>query len=192
LVYLSKLKSDLSPEACALYPILSMAKLALTIFGLTISSPAEFLEYLNSYLYNKTADHFLTCFYGIVDPVKRKLFYANAGHPPFLHVRENSVTKYSAKGALIGVFENINLVEMSLELMQNDRIIFYTDGITEAHNIENEEFGENRLSDITLESSHFSLHDQLDYIMEEVFGFQSNEKWQDDVTLVGLQIINPS
>jgi len=90
---------------------------------------------------------FVTLFYAIIDSQKMKLKYINAGHNPPLLVREaaGDVRLLKAEGIALGVIEDIELQEVEIELTSGDVVVLFTDGITEANNEKEEEFGEERV-----------------------------------------------
>jgi serine phosphatase RsbU (regulator of sigma subunit) len=181
--------ADVSGHGIPAAMISSMAKLVLAIFGMSISSPSEYLTYLNKFIEGKIAGNFLTCFYCIIDPVEKKMYYANAGHPPFLHIRDGKINQLRSKGRLVGVFDELNIEEKQLQLKKNDRFLFYTDGITEVFNSEGEEFGEERLAEVTLKKRNLSLEEHLNEIIFIATEFGGAQEMQDDATLVGLEIL---
>jgi serine phosphatase RsbU (regulator of sigma subunit) len=181
--------ADVSGHGVPAAMISSMAKLVLAIFGGVISSPSEYLSYLNQFIEGKIADNFLTCFYCIIDPIEKTMYYSNAGHPPFLHIRDRKISQLYTKGKLVGVFEKVDIEEKKLQLRKNDRFLFYTDGITEVFNSEKVEFGDERLSEVTLKNIDLPIEQHLDKILDSVFEFGGTKELQDDVTLVGMEII---
>jgi serine phosphatase RsbU (regulator of sigma subunit) len=181
--------ADVSGHGIPAAMISSMAKLVLSIFGEVIPSPSEYLKYLNKFILGKLAGNFLTCFYCIIDREKNVMHYANAGHPPFLHIRDGQCKLHKARGRLIGIFDDLRMEEGELKIQKNDRFLFFTDGITEVFNPQLEEFGIERLTDIALKHKAEPLDRHLDTILNTVTKFQNVKKMQDDVTLVGMEII---
>jgi len=181
--------ADVSGHGIAAAMVSSMAKLVLSIFGQNISSPAEYLAYLNTFLEGNIAGNFLTCVYAIFDPAESSIVFANAGHPPLLHIRNNNIVTHTSKGKFIGVFSGIEFEEQKILLEKGDRLLFYTDGIDEASNPEKEEFGEERLLNTALGSHNLGLDHHLDAILRQVIEFQQSETMQDDVTLVGIEVL---
>jgi GAF domain-containing protein len=181
--------ADVSGHGIPAAMVSSMAKLVLAIFGGVISSPSEYLSYLNKFIEGKIGGNFLTCFYCIIDPVNKVMHYANAGHPPFLHIRNGKISQLFGKGKLVGVFDELDIEEKQLPINKGDRFLFYTDGITEVFNSEDEEFGEDRLADVTLMNRELPLEKHLNEILYSATEFGGTQEMQDDVTLVGLEII---
>jgi sigma-B regulation protein RsbU (phosphoserine phosphatase) len=134
---------------------------------------------------------FVTLFYAVLDSKKRCLNYVNAGHnPPLLLKRgAGSAVLLEAKGIALGVLDNISLEERELQLESNDTVILYTDGVTEAINTEEEQFGQDRLVETIRRSIHLPVCDLIDRIEKEVATFSQGQPQFDDFTLVGLKAL---
>ncbi len=132
---------------------------------------------------------FVTLFYAVLDPEKKRLQYVNAGHNPPFAVRKSSgdVILLRASGIAMGVMDDISLEEKELELDSNDIVVFYTDGITEAINKAGEQFGEKRLIETIIRNTNLHAKDLVDKVKDEVFTFAQNQPQYDDFTLVVLK-----
>ena len=109
--------------------------------------PASTLERANRILWNDTtSDLFVTVFYAIWNPASEKLVYSNAGHnPPLLLRRAGQSQLLHGDGIAMGVLEEISIEQKELSLRPGDVVVFYTDGVTEAMNEDDDEFGLDRL-----------------------------------------------
>lgn len=134
---------------------------------------------------------FVTLFYAVLDSKKRCLNYVNAGHNPPLLLKggAGSAVLLEAKGIALGVLENISLEERELQLESNDTVILYTDGVTEAINGEEEQFGQDRLIETIRRNLYLPVCDLIDRIEEEVATFSQGQPQFDDFTLVGLKAL---
>ena len=91
-------------------------------------------------------DRFITCFYGLIDPDHRRLLYINAGHnPPLLLRADGSSEMLDQAGLPLGVFDYTKYSESVVDLRSGDTLVMYTDGVVEARNQRDEEFGVARL-----------------------------------------------
>jgi serine phosphatase RsbU (regulator of sigma subunit) len=108
---------------------------------------AEVLTRVNRRVEESTsADQFITTFLALVDTTGRELRYSNAGHNPPLLLRSDGSCEWLTRGGLIlGVHSEAEFEEVAVALHPGDRIVLYTDGITEARDAAGEEFGEERL-----------------------------------------------
>ena len=132
---------------------------------------------------------FVTLFYAVLDPKRKTFEYVNAGHNPPFVLRKNSrdVILLRAKGIALGVMDDIALEEKTFELASNDIVVFYTDGITEAINGVEEQFGEARLVETITQNADLSPKDLIDRVKDEVFAFAQGQPQHDDFTLVLLK-----
>ena len=132
---------------------------------------------------------FVTLFYAILDPQKGQLRYVNAGHNPPLLCKGygGDVVLLGGHGIALGVMDKINLQEVELRLANNDIVVFYTDGITEAVNGKEEEFGLERLIKLITQNSHLTAQELIDRIKSTVIDFTQGQAQFDDLTLVVLK-----
>jgi sigma-B regulation protein RsbU (phosphoserine phosphatase) len=98
-------------------------------------------------LRDTSANQFVTVFYGVLDPGRGRLVYANAGHPPPYQIRASadSVREWAGTGIPLGVFQDQRWGQEARQVDPGDTVLFYTDGITEACNSDGMLFGEERL-----------------------------------------------
>jgi serine phosphatase RsbU (regulator of sigma subunit) len=134
------------------------------------------------------ANMFVTCFYGVLDPSSGHFSYANAGHnlPCCCHV-EGASTELKARGMPLGLMPGMNYEEHETILTVGESVLFYTDGLTEAHNSQGEMFGTPRLRGL-LSDRFESRMDLSAAIVKELRRF-TGEGWEqeDDITLLTLQ-----
>ncbi len=134
---------------------------------------------------------FVTVFFGILDLNTGKFSYVNAGHnPPFLHhANENDFTyiRNTKKNCIMGIKKKINYHEDNITLTSGDKLLFYTDGITEAMNEQKELFTESRLKSVldSLENDNTSK-DILFKVYENVKKHVGDAEQSDDMTMLGL------
>jgi serine phosphatase RsbU (regulator of sigma subunit) len=155
----------------------------------TFEKPKDILisanEILKSTLDRKT---FVSAAFGIIDLKKENLCIARAGHCPVLLLRDKKTIQIKPSGIGLGLIETEyfteNMEEFKIDLKNNDTIILYTDGITEAKNDKLEDFGEACFKDIILESSDNTAHELTNKIIKEVTLFSQNYSQYDDITLV--------
>jgi len=126
---------------------------------------------------------FVTLFYGILDITTGHLKYARAGHNPPLHFDRvgDRVRSLEAKGIVLGIIEEVSFEERTVTLGAGDALVLYTDGVTEAINSEEEEYGVERLMEIHGESSAAEIIEGID---QGVARFSSGVPQFDDLTLV--------
>jgi len=151
------------------------------------ASPAEVLVRVNDLLFaDIPAGMFATCFYALLDPKSGQLRYANAGHEPPFRQHVGSATELWATGMPLGMMPGTCYEEHEATLTPGERLLFYSDGLVEAHNARHEMFGFPRLK--ALLEEHSDGASLIDILLDELKRF-TGEGWEqeDDVTLVTLQ-----
>jgi predicted ester cyclase len=129
---------------------------------------------------------FVTCFYAILDPKSGSLSYANAGHDlPYLH-RNGEAKELRARGMPLGLIPGMSYEEGEISLGEGGSVLFYSDGLVEAHDPKGEMFGFPRLRRLIAE--HGEERMLVDFLMGELSSF-TGEGWQqeDDITLLTLR-----
>jgi serine phosphatase RsbU (regulator of sigma subunit) len=130
---------------------------------------------------------FVTCFYAILDPECGRLVYANAGHDlPYLHRRNGDAEELRARGMPLGLMPGMSYEEKETILEAGEAVLFYSDGLVEAHDPKGEMFGFPRLR--TLVAEHGEEEAIEEKLLEELYSFVG-EGWEqeDDITLVTLR-----
>jgi steroid delta-isomerase-like uncharacterized protein len=151
-------------------------------------SPGEVLERVNETLLARIPPNmFVTCFYAILDPRSASLRYANAGHDlPYLRRRNGDAEELRARGMPLGLMPGMSYEEKEIVLDAGQRVLFYTDGLVEAHDPEGEMFGFPRLRALVAE--HAEEKSLGDFLMEELYSFTGKSwKQEDDITLLTLE-----
>lgn len=150
-------------------------------------SPASTLMRANDLiLQDSRSDLFLSAFYGKLDADSGRLIFCNAGHNPalWLHRETGEFEKLSTKGIILGAFEHIELEERRVDIAPGDVLVFYTDGVTEAIDPYEQEFGVERLQEVTASLANASAQRILDCIVDAVDSFTEGAAPFDDLTLV--------
>lgn len=170
---------------------LLMSNLQAMVKGLSSprTGPREFCDEISRTLRGSLAeDRFVTCFYALLDLPSRLLRYTNAGHNPPLLVRaDGTFARLVEGGSVLGIDNSASFDERELTLRTGDRLLLFTDGITESIGSDGEEFGEARLLALALEHRALSaaaLHQRL---LDSVVEFNRGE-FQDDMTLIVLGV----
>lgn len=187
------LVADVSGHGLPAALIASMLQVALAAQVAHASDPARVMWGLNQALCGKFRVHFVTAAYVFVDMEKNSIGYAGAGHPPLLLWRKSTgnALEVSENGFLLGHFpeETYSVTEVPME--PGDRVLLYTDGITEARNSSEEMFGIDQFKHF-LETNHTLSSDEFcDALLHEL-SLWSRESGgpgqQDDLTLLALKL----
>jgi ketosteroid isomerase-like protein len=155
--------------------------------ALDSSSPGEVLERVNKALLARIPSNmFVTCFYAILEPKSATLRYANAGHDlPYLW-HGGYCEELRARGMPLGLMPGMGYEEGEVSLREGESILFYSDGLVEAHDPNGEMFGFPRLRALVAE--HAEERSLGDILMEELYSFVG-QSWEqeDDITLLTLR-----
>jgi len=158
----------------------------------TISRPREILIKANEILHN-TLDRkdFISAAYGIIDLSNGKLIIARAGHCPVILLRDGKTQQLRPGGLGLGLnyteYFAETLQETEINLKENDTIVLYTDGITEAKNSNLEDFGVRNFEQILIDNTDKSTDEISRNVIKEVTLFSKSISQHDDITLVILK-----
>jgi len=130
-------------------------------------------------------NRFVTLFLCEFDPASCEVAYTNAGHnPPFLVHADGSVEELAGGGPVLGILPDISYEQRVARFKPGDLIVIYSDGVTEAENREEEEFGEQRLQDLARENRSLPLGELIGAVRSAVEEFTAGAPATDDFTLV--------
>ncbi len=155
--------------------------------------PAELLGYVNRKLsdhYTASNEVFVTAFYGVFDPARRTLTYSSAGHNPPRLKRCGDRTVHSFEevgGPPLGLLEDLEYEQTTLTLLPGDILAFYTDGITEAMDANNRQFGVGRL-DLELSRCGLDPAEIVSAVVKSVDDFTGGQPPEDDRTLLTARV----
>ena len=197
--------SDVSGHGVPAALITAMIKSNLEKNRIKTRSTKELMEALNANLINLTAGNFITCFYGIYSPEERKLIFTNAGHnsPYIIKGGKTETASVSNRSLPLAVMDNAKMQkvnkayrESSLILEKGSKILFYTDGLIEASNINNRILNgasstfENEVLVSLLSKIHnLPASEFINKIVEELVIFRGSQDFEDDVCIVCLDVV---
>jgi len=165
--------------------LMSNLQAAVRAFATGAAQPADICQQVNRILCEHIAEgRFISFFYCLIDNDEATLTYANAGHyPPILVRADGAVERLGLGGAVLGVFPDGSYEQGQVAIQNGDRLVLYTDGITEVRNSNDEEFGEPRLIDLVVDNRACSAPSLQARLIEAVAAF-SDGHFQDDATLI--------
>jgi hypothetical protein len=165
------------------------AKLQATLRALIPACPSlsELGSQLNAILFRDGIDNrFVTLFYFEIEPVSGRMRYLNAGHNPPFVLRASGLEALPASAIPLGMMAGTTYAESELRMHAGEALVVYSDGLTEARNAEDEEFGTDRLRALMPRLRGLSAETGVRLIIDEVDGFLAGERPHDDMSLVVL------
>jgi sigma-B regulation protein RsbU (phosphoserine phosphatase) len=172
---------------------LLMASLQASLRGQRLSGPAnlaELMTNLNFLIHEASPDNrYATFFYGELDPATRRLEYVNAGHnAPMLFRAGGTVERLRATGPVVGLVEAGRFEQRSVDLAPGDTLVVYSDGISEAMNVEDAEWGEQRLAEAAAAALPCSAQEVIDRLFAAADAFAAGATQHDDMTVAVVRV----
>lgn len=182
---------DVSGKGIAAALFMAVSRTVLRVAASKGLSPQACLTEAHQFLYGerRATSHFVTCFYGILDLTTGQLEYSRAGHnPPYL-IRGNEVQSLDAASGLpLGMLRKVNYDTATVQLAPGDTLLLFTDGITEAMNPRQEEYGEERLVQmLSARASSLSVEELVRLVTQEAIAFAESAPASDDMTVLGVR-----
>ncbi|MBC7258584.1 MAG: GAF domain-containing protein [Chloroflexi bacterium] len=186
--------ADVSDKGVPAALYMALSKTIIRASALERRSPAEALRRANDLLVaDSSSGMFVTVFYGVLDVREGVFTYANAGHNPPLLARVGGQTPeyLSADGMILGVMEDVALEEKQTRMNAGDVLLMYTDGLTDAINEREEEFGTERLARCLVDAMSQTAEALIQHIDREVAAHVNGQPQFDDYTLLAVKRAAP-
>ncbi len=153
-------------------------------------SPPLILSNINQLIFSSTSsEKFATMFYAELFPKENRLSYCNAGHNYPILVHEDGQVEYLETGGMIlGAFQETIYEGGEITLRKHDTLFFYSDGLTDNRNLNDEEFGESRLLDLLIQNRSLTADGLKEMMVKEMTDFSEGAPPFDDFTMVVLKI----
>lgn len=184
---LALIVGDVTDKGVPAALVMSTTRTVLRATAERVQNPGEVLERANAILHlDIPSKMYITCLYAILDPTTGLIRYANAGHDlPYLRTA-NGVVEMRATGMPLGLLPDMHYEEKEVTLRAGETVVFYSDGIVEAHNAERDMFSFRRLRELV--GQHEGGADMIPFLLDQLNRF-TGEEWEqeDDVTIVTLQ-----
>jgi len=187
--------ADVAGKGVAAALLTSMLQASLRTQAGATTSVAEILRNINRLVYRQTSvNQFATFFLARVHETSLRLSFSNAGHNWPVVFRDGGEREFLVKGGVVvGILEDASFEEASVELKPGDRLVFYTDGVSEAQDPKGEMFGEDRLYDLVSSLPRdLSAREVTDRIVARVNEFLGGAEAGDDITLMVLRVREPA
>jgi CHASE2 domain-containing sensor protein len=192
---LGVLIGDVSGKGVPASLIMAQSISLFRVFAIQYDFAHEVLERLNKELCGKFEGRFVTCLYMIIDPQAGKVQVSSAGHSPVLVYRKggNAVLEIElGAGMPLGVMDETEYVDASFDLSPNDKVMVYTDGLSEARNRQAQEFGSEKVKRIIFEHGNATSDRILGMTKEELGRFAAGAPQHDDITIIVLANLRKS
>ena len=180
---------DVSGKGVEAASVSAAVRTALGAYAWEGQPPARMVRLLNDFLLGfSRLETFATLFVGVADLRKSTLTYCSAGHPPaiFLHAKTGEMETLDEQSGVVGAFRGMTYHDGHVKLEQGDRILLYTDGVTEARNPAGAFFGEQGLRDAVMEEAAGDYDTLLDRLLARIDAF-TERSLDDDVAMVTLR-----
>lgn len=180
---------DVSGKGMPASLLMANLQAAVRMQAMHSSAIDDSLNRLNNLLYCSTAsEKFATFFYAVLNIRTHELRYANAGHQfPFHFTGEGERFELSSTGVVLGILESTTFKEESIKFESGDMLVVYSDGITDAVNVSDEEFGEQRLIDVIMDNRAQTADKLVDAIFKAVQLHSGDAPQMDDMTLLAIK-----
>ncbi len=180
---------DVSGKGMSAAMLMSNIQATLRANILSGGNSTETIKNANTLLYQNTdSTKFVTLFLGMINIESNEIKYCNAGHNnPFHFDKSNQLKKLDVGGLILGFQTDSAYVEGTLPFQPEDTLVLFSDGITEAMNDKDEEYGEERLIDLITKHKSEDAYKLIDKIIEEVNTFSEGIPQSDDMTLMVIK-----
>ncbi len=185
------LAADVSGKGTPAALFMMTAKTVIKDHALIYDDTAEIFQRSNNRLQEgNKATMFATSWIAILDISTMTLQFTNAGHTYPIFYKAGSGASYvkNVDGLFLGVMKDIPYKSNKIQVEKGDRILLYTDGVTEAHNTKDELYGEERLMKIFNESIDKDEEEVIDAIFKDIAEFSAGAPQFDDITMMVLTI----
>ena len=186
--------ADVSGKGVPASIFMAVSRTLLRATGARGVASNECLGIVNKLLCNESVDSmFVTVFYGIYDITTGVLQYTNAGHnPPFVIRKATGKVEMLpfSQDIVAGMFDDVTYTQLDLQLEKGDSLVLFTDGVTEAFNVNGEQFDEEGLEKSLEGQADTSTCDLVKKIVSDVNAFAGEEPQSDDITVMAVKRIN--
>jgi hypothetical protein len=181
--------ADVSGKGLPAALLMSNLQAAVRTLATASIEPKQLCETVNRVIHgNVVTGRFITFFYCLLDADTRRLTYTNAGHNPPLVMRKNGAVERLQEGGLVlGILGDSKFAQGEVTLAAGDRLLLFTDGVSEAANTDQQEFGEERLADALRTAPDESAEAVQQYVMSQVTDFCAN-RFHDDASVLAVVV----
>jgi len=183
--------SDVSGHGVSAALITAMVKTSIVAEAQNLPAVSDLADRVNLAVCRLAGDgRFVTAFFGMLDAQGGTLHYVNAGHPPALLIRrgEKAVEHLATRSLALGLAEEIPYSSAAVSVAPGDRVLLYTDGVTEAANGSEELYGEARLEQSLLAHADLPLDALVEKAVQDLVAFRGSDAFDDDVNVFACEV----
>jgi sigma-B regulation protein RsbU (phosphoserine phosphatase) len=184
--------ADVSGKGVPAALFMALSRTLIRASASTIEDPVSSIREANRHIFNDSKScMFVTLFYAVLDYKKKSLVFVNAGHNPPVYFGAGAarVALLNAEGVALGVLDEIPLKSVELQLRPGDVVVLYTDGVTEAMNENDEEYGVERLTACVEAEKGRSSKEIIDALVRDITKFAGAKAQHDDITIMVLKVL---
>jgi serine phosphatase RsbU (regulator of sigma subunit) len=180
--------ADVTDKGIPASLFMALCRTLLRSVSISHIDPGKTLSRLNELIFTDTqADLLISVFYAVWEPKSGRFSYANAGHnPPLLLLPQQPARVLSDHSIVIGAIMDAQYTTNTISINPGELVVLYTDGVTEAMDVEGQMFGLHRLENLVLGLDAWDAQEVADLIAKRVSDFCGTSDWQDDLTTVVL------
>ena len=187
--------ADVSGKGIPAALFMMISKTILKNFSMTMTNPEDFSAVMtlanNQLCQNNDAMMFVTVFMGMLDLKTGEFIFVNGGHnPPLLYKKSANEYNYLEvkRNFVLGGMDDLDFVQQKIKLEKGDAIFLYTDGVTEALNKKNDQYGEKNLRDcLNRSEKNLSVEELLHFVRADVDKHVDGAEQSDDITMLILK-----
>jgi len=184
--------ADVSGKGVPAALFMALSRTLIRASASTIEDPVSSIREANRHIFNDSKScMFVTLFYAVLDYKKKSLVFVNAGHNPpvYFGASATRVTLLNAEGVALGVLDEIPLKSVEIQLRPGDVVVLYTDGVTEAMNENDEEYGVERLTTCVEAEKTRNSKEIIDALVRDITKFAGARAQHDDITIMVLKVL---
>jgi sigma-B regulation protein RsbU (phosphoserine phosphatase) len=182
--------ADVSGKGVPAAIFMAVSRTLIRATGIRGGSTSDCITYSNTLLAKESVNTmFVTVFYGIYNIRTGEVSYTNAGHnPPYLMKADGTIQALPySENLVVGAFDEFTYSEESTRLEPGDTLLLYTDGVTEAINVNEEEYGEKRLEAALKNLTQENCQQIINSVKDDVKAFTGEAEQSDDITLLAIK-----
>ena len=186
--------SDVSGHGVGAAFVTAMIKTSVLAYSGSSLAVADLVSRVNAAIANLVSgDRFVTAFFGILNAEGTKIEYVNAGHlyPLLIRAGTKAMDHLESTEFPLGIVDEFEFTAEQVDVSVGDRLVLYTDGIIEAPNDANEQFGMARFEKSVVSHGQGDLETLVDGVIKDLMEFAGRDTFDDDVNLVACEVVEP-